>query len=103
MPHPPKHRHIGQTVYTRGSAYATCYALRPSAPHRHEERGLGAVIYCLRTADKAPNTMTEGFLFLWGLQAKRRADERTRTADLLITSDRSGVAGVCTGLQIPHF
>jgi len=31
-----------------------------------------------------------------------RADERTRTADLLITSDRSGVAGVCTGLQIPH-
>jgi hypothetical protein len=32
-----------------------------------------------------------------------RADERTRTADLLITSVRSGVAGVCTGLQIPHF
>jgi hypothetical protein len=32
-----------------------------------------------------------------------RADERTRTADLLITSDPSGVAGVCTGLQIPHF
>src|SRR5215208_2895190 len=32
-----------------------------------------------------------------------RADERTRTADLLITSDHSGVAGVCTGLQIPHF
>ncbi len=34
---------------------------------------------------------------------KKRADERTRTADLLITSDRSGVAGTCTGLQIPHF
>jgi hypothetical protein len=31
-----------------------------------------------------------------------RADERTRTADLLITSDRSCVAGVCRGLQIPH-
>jgi spore photoproduct lyase len=31
-----------------------------------------------------------------------RADERTRTADLLITSDNSRVAGVCTGLQIPH-
>jgi hypothetical protein len=31
-----------------------------------------------------------------------RADERTRTADLLITSDRSGVAGACRGLQIPH-
>ena len=34
---------------------------------------------------------------------KKRADERTRTADLLITSDHSGVAGVCTGLQISHF
>jgi hypothetical protein len=33
---------------------------------------------------------------------KRGADERTRTAFLLITSDNSGVAGVCTGLQIPH-
>jgi hypothetical protein len=32
----------------------------------------------------------------------RRADKRTRTDFLLITSDRSGVAGVCTGLQIPH-
>ena len=31
-----------------------------------------------------------------------RADERTRTADLLITSDNSCVAGVCRGLQIPH-
>jgi hypothetical protein len=31
-----------------------------------------------------------------------RADERTRTADLLIRSDQSGVAGVCTGLQIRH-
>ena len=33
---------------------------------------------------------------------KRGADERTRTADLLITSDRSCVAGVCRGLQMPH-
>ena len=31
-----------------------------------------------------------------------RADERTRTADLLITSDQSAVAGVCIGLQILH-
>jgi hypothetical protein len=38
-----------------------------------------------------------------GFAGKKRADERTRTADLLITSDRSRVAGVCTGLQIPHF
>src|SRR5215217_8466828 len=33
---------------------------------------------------------------------KQRADERTRTADLLITSVRSVVAGACTGLRIPH-
>jgi hypothetical protein len=33
---------------------------------------------------------------------KKRADEQTRTADLLITSEPIGVAGVCTGLQIPH-
>jgi hypothetical protein len=32
----------------------------------------------------------------------QRADERTRTADLLITSVRSVVAEGCTGLQIPH-
>src|ERR671932_203214 len=31
-----------------------------------------------------------------------RADERTRTADLLITSVRSMVAERCTHLQIPH-
>ncbi len=34
--------------------------------------------------------------------AKKRADERTRTADLLITSVRSVVAERCTSLQIPH-
>jgi hypothetical protein len=33
---------------------------------------------------------------------KRGADERTRTADLLITSVRSVVAGACTALQISH-
>ena len=33
---------------------------------------------------------------------EKRADERTRTADLLITSDRLCVAGVCTGLQISY-
>jgi hypothetical protein len=36
------------------------------------------------------------------LRQKQRADERTRTADLLITSDNSCVAGVCTRLQFPH-
>jgi hypothetical protein len=32
----------------------------------------------------------------------RRADERTRTANLLITSARSGVAKRCAGLRIPY-
>ena len=32
----------------------------------------------------------------------KRADERTRTADLLIRSEPISVAGGCTGLQIPH-
>jgi hypothetical protein len=36
------------------------------------------------------------------MQYGMRADERTRTALLPITSDNSGVAAVCTGLQIPH-
>ena len=31
-----------------------------------------------------------------------RADERTRTAHLLITSARSDVSGHCRGLQIPY-
>src|SRR5215218_5921893 len=39
---------------------------------------------------------------LVSVQRVQRADERTRTAYLLVTSDRSGVAGVCKGLQIPH-
>ena len=35
---------------------------------------------------------------------QKRADERTRTADLpLITSDNQGIAAVCTGLQISAY
>src|SRR5215210_737108 len=63
MSHPPKPRHIGQTVHTRGSAYATCYALQPFAAHRRKGRGLGTVVYCLRTADKAPDVLSEAFRF----------------------------------------
>jgi hypothetical protein len=37
--------------------------------------------------------------YVW---AKKRANERTRIAYLLITSDQSGVAGVCTRVQIPY-
>src|SRR5215208_3273174 len=43
-------------------------------------------VYCLRTADKALDTIIVCFAFLRDLQEKQRADERTRTADL--TSSR---------------
>ena len=59
-------------------------------------------VYCCPTAAKAPDVNVGGFSFFQDLQVKKRADERTRTADLLITSDHSGVAGGCRGLQIPH-
>ena len=45
------------------------------------------IVYCLRTADKALGTNIGGFSFLLDLQENQRADERTRTADLLITSE----------------
>ena len=61
------------------------------------------VSYCCPTAAKPPIILLGACLFLQDLQEKRRADERTRTADLLITSVRSVVAERCTGLQIPHF
>jgi hypothetical protein len=44
-------------------------------------------VYCCPTAAKPPNILSGAFFFLWVLQVKRRADERTRTADLLITSE----------------
>src|SRR5215217_7349379 len=40
--------------------------------------------------------------FLLQTGTKKRADDRTRTAFLLITSVRSVVAECCTGLQFPH-
>jgi hypothetical protein len=43
------------------------------------------------------------FTFTLQIATKRGADERTQTAFLLITRNRSGVAGVCTGLDILHF
>jgi hypothetical protein len=49
-----------------------------------------------------PNSGIGGSWFLTALQEDKRADERTRTAALLITSDRSCVAGACTGLLMPH-
>ncbi len=42
------------------------------------------------------------YAFYLQIAINKRADERTRTADLLITSEPIGVAGACTGLQNPH-
>ena len=52
-----------------------------------------------------PSMFVSRFLFLRDLQVKKRADERTRTADLEspATSDTSSVAGVCRGLQMRIF
>src|SRR5215203_4471747 len=99
--HPPKPGHIAQRVNAIGFAYATCCTLQPLVARQCRGRSYG-IVYCLRTADKALDTNIVVFSFLLDLQENQRADERTRTADLLITSDRSGVAGVCRGLQIPH-
>src|SRR5215217_3643045 len=101
VPHPPKPGHIAQRVNAIGFAYATCCTLQPLVARQCRGRSYG-IVYCLRTADKALDTNIVVFSFLRVLQAKKRADERTRTAGLLITSDRSGVAGVCRGLQMPH-
>jgi hypothetical protein len=49
-----------------------------------------------------PSSMIVGSSLFIGFAGKKRADERTQTADLLITSDNSRVAGVCRGLQMPH-
>ncbi len=52
---------------------------------------------------QVPRTMTFSTSFIFPANhRKRRADERTRTADLLITSVRSVVAESCRGLQIPY-
>ena len=99
--HPPKPGLIGQRVNAIGFAYANRCTLQPLVARQCRGRSYG-IVYCLRTADKALDTNIVVFSFLRVLQAKKRADERTRTADLLITSDRSGVAGVCRGLQMPH-
>ena len=54
------------------------------------------------TADKVLNVKVGSFAFLQDSQEKQRADERTQTADRLITSVRSVVAGYCRALQTPH-
>jgi hypothetical protein len=70
--------------------------------HRRRYGRSFVIVYCCPTAAKPPVERAGHSTFLQYLQVKRGADERTRTADLLITSVRSHVAGACTGLQISH-
>ncbi len=42
------------------------------------------------------------YMFYLQIEAKQRTDERTRTADLLVTSVASTVARRCANLQDPH-
>jgi hypothetical protein len=95
----------------RAQATISCFGLRRSfrdggvcrsLAHRSDSQ-CQKIAFGLATAANPPPFVPRAFGFLWDLQAKKRADERTRTADLLITSDQSGVAGTCRGLQIPHF
>jgi hypothetical protein len=101
MPHLPKRGHIGQTVNARGFTYDNCCALQPLLECQRKGQGTW-IVYCCPTAAKAPDMDIGCFYFLRDLQARKRADERTRTADLLITSVRSVVAEGCSRLQIPH-
>jgi hypothetical protein len=59
-----------------------------------------------RVVAAGTNPMDAKFRAIGGSMGLPRADERTRTADLIslrvpLTSARSGVAGRCRGLQIP--
>ena len=58
-----------------------------------------------RNTRKSLDVMPRPYLVwrIWLSKPNRESHERTRTALLLITSDPSGVAGACTGLQISHF
>src|SRR5215216_7950549 len=85
------------------SAYVLCFILLDS---RHCQRERWCVTWCIeRLAVSSAPIPYRGLgiaLRFTSKSSKRRADERTRTDDLLITSNHSGVAGVCRGLQIPH-
>src|SRR5215213_7386096 len=75
-----------------------------SAPLRPQFYTL-CVLGGVRVVSKEPRLTTKALLssgYSAYLRRIERADERTRTAFLLITSVRSAVAGSCMSLQIPH-
>jgi hypothetical protein len=69
-----------------------------------DERNLA--IDSTMSADKAPDANLRAVVFAVFAGKKERADERTRTADLLqlreIIQVLQTFAGVCTGLQMAH-
>jgi hypothetical protein len=98
VPHTPKPGHISKTLNARGFAYATCCTLQPLVASRCRGQGF-RIVYCCPTAAN-PSIIPLGlFCFLQDLQEKQRADERTRTADLIslrvITQALQGCAGDC--------
>jgi hypothetical protein len=88
VPHPQKPRHIGQMVNARGFSYSTCCTLQPLVARQCRGRDIGIE----STADKALDTHIVCFSFLRDLQVQKRADERTRTADLISLRVRCSIA-----------
>src|SRR5215211_3958060 len=77
------HRSDGK--YHRGFAYTTCCSPQPLVARQCQGRSFG-IVYCCPNAAKPSIIPLGPYIFLWDLQEKQRADERIRTADLLITS-----------------
>ena len=67
------------------------------------ERGHKIVVIELANYDEGALSRLFSLRVSTASAKKNLVGERTRTADLLITSDRSGVAQVSRGLQMPHF
>jgi hypothetical protein len=74
-----------------------CAATARSAPMQRTK--LRDRVYCCPTAANPPSLVPRAFNSLWDLQAKKRTDERTRTADLIslrvIIQGLQGFAEAC--------
>jgi hypothetical protein len=83
MPHPPKLRHIGQTVNGRACACATCRALQTLVARRckgHKAFGQSSAEVLLTTPPTQPSWALRFCRFCRQKKESRRAD--LRTADL---------------------
>src|SRR5829696_3025979 len=88
-----------------GGVNMECTNGQPAAYCRHREQSNPNAAYRDQNGANKNALHHRGFLyatrFFLQIASRQRADERTRTALLLITSDHSGVAGGCRGLQNP--